>query len=94
MEKKLHKGIVCISSELLLNLLDFQGGAITNISPSRFIGVGIDEINLVIEHPDMPEVKEDGTIEQVCPMLTVHYGDNEGIIRLERTHPPKSVTVK
>ncbi len=86
---KLHKGHVCISSELLLNMLDFQGGTIIGVSPGRFIGIGVEEINLVIEHPDMPEVKEDGTLEQVCPILTFHYGDNGVIIRLERIQPPK-----
>lgn len=68
MTKKLTRiGIVQIDSEILLNWLKFEGGTIRGVKQD-FNGV----VELLVEHPDMPEVKEKDSI----PIVPVTYSFN------------------
>ena len=83
MEK--HIGMITISEELLLKLLDFDGGAIRNVR----LGWTVGEVELLIEHPDMPIIGQGMTPLPITPLYSRTYGDNGCLIRIERSSPPK-----
>lgn len=56
-------GRIKVQPELLMDWLQFQGGIVQ--------GAGIDDRGMLcfdIEHPEMPEVKEGGTVSVVTPV--------------------------
>lgn len=79
-------GKILISEELLLRWLDFYGGgSIRNIglSDSKVVGVGV--IEIVIEHPDMPEVGEGDSVMVVNPLyLTTQDAMGNKVVTRER----------
>ena len=60
-----HAGIIIIDKEVLLKLLDFEGGTI------RWIGESFEcwshSVELVIEHPDLPEVADGYRLMRISP---------------------------
>ncbi len=58
-----RKGIVSVSNELLLKFLDFSGGKIRDV---KFDGFA-QSVQILIEHPDMPEVADGDAIPQISP---------------------------
>ncbi len=77
-------GRITISEELLLQMLDFKGGQILDSRKDWPSG----SVDFVIAHPDMPETPDNERARDVNPVYT--QTDLGGIIRVERTEPPKS----
>ena len=86
MEKRLDKNVghIQIDSKTLMQMLDFEGGVIWGVRLDDF---GI--VELLVQHPDMPKVKEGMPIEKVWISHRATYGDNGVILRTERVDPPK-----
>jgi len=83
-----HVAIVTISNELLLNMLDFKGGIVHRVfmdddflEPTSF--------NVVIEHPDLPEVPINERLPHIKPIMQYHYGQDSTLLKVERIDPPK-----
>lgn len=63
----MNVGKILISEELLLKLLDYYPeGKIVNIYKGERFG----KVEIVICHPDMPEILEGDMIGLVCPTYT------------------------
>jgi len=75
-----HAAIVTIDESLLLQWLQFRGGRILNIQRSP----AVNGIEVVVEHPDMPEVEEGKPYDRMCPFYEYHYGDNGQVLSVER----------
>ena len=77
-------GRVRIDASTFGELFDFKGAVIW--------GVSIDEFNIIsllIEHPDMPVIREGDKMVDVAVSLTTTYAENGGITKIERVQPPK-----
>ncbi len=75
-----------LTEELLLEMLDFKGGHIVNIR----LGDRIGEVDLYLLHHDLPVLSTGAMYETVQPIYTSTYGEDGGLIELERTDPPKT----
>ncbi len=65
-----NAGMVSIPQELLLKWLDFNdGGQIKAITLSSS---KLSQIDILIEHPDMPEVSECSICKDVYPVYITH----------------------
>lgn len=71
----MHVGRIRLSQELILEWLDYVGGKIGNVRLDFETLSG--DVELTIEHPDMPEVKEAEKIPIVTP-LYVKFQDAQG----------------
>ena len=81
-----HAAKVGISTKLLLDLLDFQGGRIHRVyTPDDYLDP--DTFFAVIEHPDLPEVEIGTQLPEVLVSLHTTYGEN-GVVKIERVDPP------
>ena len=79
---KTHVARVRVSRDAILKWLKFDGGTIHRvIEDSEYWSSG--RIELVIEHPDLPEVNEGDMIPTVVPS---YRADPNGV--LERVYPP------
>ncbi len=80
-------GRITITEEMLLRMLDFEGGQILD-SRKEWASNGVD---FVIAHPDLPEVAEN----RRAPDVPLKYSqtDHGGVITIERTNPPKTDAV-
>ena len=77
--------IVPVTSKLLCDILDFKGGQIRQARVNDFGN----EVELVIEHPDMPIMFEGNALMKITPLLQVTYGDNGVPTRISRIEPRK-----
>ncbi len=84
-----------------MKFLDFEGGAILGVS-NRPEYYNPDEIDILIEHPDLPEVEDGFLLPRLSPMYqsTIHIvkedGENEKAVtfeKIERIDPPKKEVV-
>jgi hypothetical protein len=66
-----HIGKIRISEKTLLDWLQFDGGAIRGIQLSDFIAS--DTIEILIEHPEMPIVREGELVPEVWPLYSASY---------------------
>lgn len=58
--------IIDISAKVLLEILDFEGGEVVGIRfPVEYYKGQI--IELVLEHPDLPEVREGDQLTHIIP---------------------------
>ena len=87
MEKR-RVGKICVSKEVLLELLSFGGGTLHNIGFDPEIWQP-DAVQLVIEHPDMPEVDAGATLQPITPLYVqrVEVVGGEEYSRVERIEP-------
>jgi len=76
-----HAAIVTIDESLILQWLRFEGGRILNIRTNPAVNR---HIEVVVEHPDMPEVEEGKPYERVCPSYIYHFGDKGELLCIER----------
>ncbi len=77
-----HIGRIAISEELLLSLLQFQGGHVllARMNPNTPA-----VIDLFIEHPDMPfEVGENQEAPIVNVVYSSHFGANGQLLSISR----------
>ncbi len=90
MSKELHGAVIQLDFKLLLEMLDFKGGDIRRVYTDD-VYFHPSFCNVLIEHPDLPVVPLDETAPPITPSYTKYFGDNGGLIRVERTDPPKSI---
>ncbi len=88
MSKELHGAVIQLDHKLLLEMLDFKGGEIRRIytDDAYFIP---NHCNILIEHPDLPVVPPAEMARPITPAYTKYFGENGGLISIERTNPPK-----
>ena len=79
--KTTHYGKIDISSELLLKWLQFEGGKIIGTRLSRTLN---EVVEIIIEHPEMPEVQEGEPFRTVHSSYIGHYGDNNKLLSITR----------
>lgn len=102
MEKeKKNAAIIIVSRDALAKLLDFEGGKILRVS-ERPEYWNPKDLELLIEHPDLPEVEDGYCLERIEPMYTstirVVQTDEENeqaetFEKIERIEPPKKEVV-
>ncbi len=80
---KPNAGRVTIDESILLDFLDFRGGTIIAVTQKDY-----GRIELVIEHPDMPSVKEFASIPNVKPLMS-RTEDSVGRYIVTRIEPAK-----
>ena len=82
---KTHVAIILISKKALLDLLHFPDGVIRDIrtNPEKW---NPDEIEIMLEHPDLPEMEDGDTLIKLNPMYIKHTKivDGEEYSRVER----------
>ncbi len=79
-----HAGYIQIDSKALGRILDFEDAVIWSARVDRF-----NVLEILIEHPDLPEVIEWKEIPILQIAHTATYGDNGVLLKLERTDPKK-----
>ena len=89
MSKELHGAMIKINLDVLLEMLDFKGGRIHKIYTDDEC-FDPDYFNVLIEHPDLPVVSAAEKAPPITPLYTKYFGDNGGLIKIERSDPPKS----
>ena len=80
-----HLGVVVISAEYLLAMLDFREGRVVGGEWDSFKRV----LRVTVEHPDMPEVGEGCAVEEVMVAVEVEYNTDGHVIEMHRTLPAK-----
>ena len=90
MEKDMnrHTAIVAVSTDLLLRLMEFQGGKIYK-AYTNYEDLVAREVYLVIEHPDIPACNEYDLLPQINIILQTTCGKNGVPTKIERINPPK-----
>lgn len=82
-DERRHVGIVVISKDTLLRWLQFEGGIVRDVRHEhRF-----NSIEVVIEHPDMPEVQEGVELTTVTPWYSQTTSECGHVTEVVRTHP-------
>ena len=79
-----HAGYITIGVETLRKLLDFDGATIWEAKIDDF-----NNLKILLEHPDLPEILDDQPIPDVHVSLMNTYAENGVIVKMERTAPPK-----
>jgi len=92
-----NAAIIVVPRDYLAKLLDFEGGKILRIS-ERPEYYNPKDIELLIEHPDLPEVEDGHLLPMIEPMyqstIRVIQADEENeeaetFEKIERIEPPK-----
>ncbi len=71
-----------------LKMIDFEGGDIHSIKLNEPY-LPPEDIVILLEHPDLPEVKQGEMVTEIRPIYQSTYGDNGCLIRIERIEPKK-----
>jgi len=83
-----NAAIIELNMKLLLDMLDFKGGIIHRVyTPDDLINPSY--FNVVIEHPDLPEVEDGERLPVVTPTMQSFYGEDGSLLKIERIDPPK-----
>ena len=88
MSKELHGALIQLDFKLLLEMLDFKGGDIRRVYTDDGY-FNPTHCNILIEHPDLPVVPPAEMARPITPSYTKYFGEDGGLIRVERTDPPK-----
>jgi len=85
---KHNAAIITISKEALLGYLQFEGGKVHSIKldDERWA----DNIEIVVEHPDLPEVFNGSTLIKITPAY--RFWKRGRFIKMLRVDPPKIKT--
>jgi len=86
-----NAAIIKIDAKTLLKILDFEGGTIHRAYMPKELWQP-KEVWITLEHPDLPEVSRGDILIRIVPIYATTYGDNGGIIKVERVDPPKKET--
>lgn len=81
-----HAGLVQLSATHLLHLMDLDGGTIWRVELNHW-----GKLELLVEHPDLPELHIGDIYTTVSITMRNEYDDDGHIIKTERIHPPKGV---
>jgi len=87
MEEK-HAAIIRIDKKVLLKVLDFEGGEIHRVYEAEQY-FKPDYICIVLEHPDLPAVREGEWMVEITPIMQVRYGEDGSLLGIERESPEK-----
>ena len=77
-----HRAILQITPELLLELLQFKDGEIIDARVNNWDRSGY--IELIIEHIELPEVKEGDCLTKISPSYTTTYSSTGAILDIKR----------
>jgi hypothetical protein len=77
----MNRGIIQVKASLLIEMLQFKDAKLLDMRYSRFSG---DVLELLIEHPEMPEVREDDAAQVVNPVYVKHTNKNGRILDIKR----------
>lgn len=88
-----HAAIIQMNLKSLLHMLDFEGGTISIVYMPDYPQKP-ECCNIVIEHPDLPEVVDNTKLSVIQPTFRMELGDNGVIIKVERIDPPKQTLDK
>jgi len=83
-DKVIRRAIMEVAPELLLEWLKFEGGIIREIRLAR-----TDNVEIVIEHEDMPDWRQGDSLDHVRPQYQIEYPSNT-IVRLTPRREDKS----
>ena len=91
--KTRHVAIVCINTNLLLDMLQFKGGVVHDVrfNPDYWKP---GQIELVLEHPDLPIVEDGSPLIHVDPIYEVKVNKHNRIVDMTRLEPKHMVTGK
>jgi hypothetical protein len=78
----MNRGILQLSPELLLAWLQFSGGKIIDIRVNNWNRNGA--IEMIIDHPEMPEVKEGDCLQNINPVYIHKIGKTGKILKVTR----------
>lgn len=85
MQEERHIAKIKTSGKLLMKMLDLEGGVIWYIRPAEWFG----DIEMLVEHPDLPLVKVAEAVPVVDIAFQLTYGEDGSVISIERVDPPK-----
>jgi hypothetical protein len=77
-----HQGIIQITPELLLEWLQFDGGKIIDARVNNWECAG--NIELILEHPEMPEVREGDALRIVTSNYITYYNKRGKVTSIKR----------
>ena len=77
-----HRAILQITPELLLELLQFKDGEIFDARVNNWDRSGF--IELIIEHIELPEVKEGDCLTKISSSYTTTYSSTGAILDIKR----------
>lgn len=80
-----HIGYIRIDSKFLSKILDLDGAVIWNARVNDF-----NVLEILLEHPDLPEVEESSPLPFVHITQEAEYGDNGVLLQIKRISPPKT----
>lgn len=86
MSNKTNAAIIRVSSELLIEFLQFKGGTLHRICQNA-AQWRPDEFMVVVEHPDLPEVEEGYTLMEIKPVYLRVYDETGHLLELTRISP-------
>ena len=86
-KRKRYAGKIELDTKLLLDILDLKDGEIHSIQLDDYLPHKT--LTMIIEHPDMPLVKESEPLRNIYLTHQITYGDNGVPTKLERIEPPK-----
>lgn len=81
-----NAAIICVNKKALLDWLQFEGGIIHSIrtNPDRW---NPDEVEIIIEHPDLDRVFDGFELRRIIPAY--RYWKRGRFIKTKRIDPPK-----
>jgi len=82
----MNGAIIKVSPELLLDWLQFKGGKLHKADVEGFFG----ELNLYIEHPDLPLIIGGAPPGVVQPTYQRFCDSKGNLISIERIEPPRT----
>jgi len=69
-----HAAIIRVDFKTLLKALDFEGAIFHRVyTPNEYLNP--DYFCIVIEHPDLPEIRANEHLTEITPIMQVYYGD-------------------
>ena len=94
-KNKTNAAIIRVSKKALLKLLDFEGGTIHSIrsDPGKW---NPDEIEIVVEHPDLPEVEDGFCMLEIKSTYRrdIQFVNDVYYEKIERIDPLKKAILK
>jgi len=84
-----HAAIFKIDFKVLTKMLDLEGAVIRRVYVQQDEYFNPQWFCLVIEHPDLPVVKESERLNEITPTMQMNYGADGSLLSIERASPEK-----
>ena len=86
--KERQAAILKVDFKVLTRVLDFEGATVHRIyTPDEYLNPGY--FCLVLEHPDLPVIKENERLSEITPIMQANYGEGGSLLSIERIEPKK-----